>query len=134
MLGTLDRSTPAGQRDAAILLTGFGIAARRGELSSLDIGDLDFEEVGVQISVYRQKTRKMDDPVIHYRANRDLCPVRALEIWLATLAVLGRTDGPLFIRIDRHGRIAPPILRHGLPIGDPAGRMSGQAVGNVIKR
>lgn len=36
MLAGLDRGTPAGRRDAAILLLGFAVAARRGELAGLD--------------------------------------------------------------------------------------------------
>lgn len=134
MLGQIDGSTRAGQRDAAIILLGFGIGARRSELASLDIPDLDFQERGMQVSVYRQKTRKMDDPVIHYRPSAELCPVRATETWLATLAASGRTTGPLFVRISRHGQIANPILRGGVPIGDGEGRMTGQAIAGVIRR
>jgi hypothetical protein len=91
-------------------------------------------ERGVQVQVYRQKTRKHDDPVVMYRADPELCPVRAVLAWIATLEKLGRVPGPLLIRIDRRGRIVPPLTRGGVPVGDPEGRMSGQAVGNVITR
>lgn len=134
MLATLDRTTPAGQRNAAIILLGFGIGGRRSELAGLDIGDLGFAERGVQVSVYRKKTRKMDDPVIHYRPDRTVCPVRAAEAWLATLAASGRTSGPLFVRISRHGQLANTIIRDGEPIGDSGGRMTGQAIAGVIRR
>lgn len=134
MLGKLDRSTAAGRRDAAIVLLGFGVGARRSELAALDIGDLDFQERGVQVTVYRKKTRKMDDPVIHYRPSPALCPVRAAEAWVATLAASGRTTGPLFVRISRHGQLANPIVRAGVPIGNDDGRMTGQAVAEVVRR
>lgn len=57
--------------------------------------------------------------------------VRAL---LAAMADAGRTSGPLLVRIDRHGRIAPPMMREGLPIGDPLGRMTPDAAADVITR
>lgn len=134
MLRTLDRATPAGSRNAAIILLGFGIGGRRSEIASLDIGDLDFRERGVQISVYRKKTRKHDDPVLHYRPDPQLCPVRAAQAWLLKLAASGRTAGPLFVRINRHGHLAHAVTRNGVPIGDNDGRMTGQAVAEVIRR
>lgn len=134
MLATLDRSAPAGQRDAALILVGFGVGARRSEIAALDIGDLDFADLGMQVSVYRKKTRKMDDPVIRYRADAAVCPVKAAESWLGTLAANGRTSGPLFVRISRHGHLANPIIRGGAPIGSGDGRMTGQAAGSVIRR
>lgn len=133
MISATDLSTLAGQRDAAIILAGFGIAGRRSEIASLDIGSLDIRDQGMQVSVYRQKTRKMDDPVVKRRTFAALCPVAASERWIATLAAHGRTSGPLFIRIDRHGNLAAPIMRGGQQIGDPDGRMTGQAVGDVIR-
>jgi site-specific recombinase XerD len=134
MLATLDRSTAAGKRNAAIILLGFAIAGRRGEIASLDIGDLDFQDRGLQVSVYRQKTRKMDDPVVQYRPDRAVCPVHAVAEWTGALGTAGPTAGPLFVRIDRHGRIGHQLTRGGVPIGDSDGRMTGQAVADVIHR
>lgn len=134
MLGTLDRTTPAGKRDAALILLGFGIAGRRSEIASLNIGSVDFRERGAQVSVYRQKTRKHDDPVLHYQPDPALCPVRAAQAWIRELALSGRRVGPLFVRIDRHGNLAHPVMRDGVPIGDPGGRMTGQAIAAVIRR
>jgi len=134
MLGTLDRTAVAGKRNAAILLLGFSIAGRRGEIASIDIGDLDMQDRGIQVTVYRQKIRKMDEPVVHYQPDKSLCPVRATEEWVQALAGLGRSSGPLFVRVNRHGQVAPPLTRNGAPIGDPAGRMTGQAIAQVIQR
>lgn len=134
MLDTLDRETPIGARDAALLLVGFGIAGRRGEIASLDIGSLNIEDRGMQVEVYREKVRKMDDPVVKYRSDPALCPVRAAQAWIRILAEHGRAAGPLFVRINRHGQLAPPITRDGVPIGAPGGRLSGQAVAIVIRR
>jgi site-specific recombinase XerD len=134
MLAILDRSTAAGKRNAAIVLLGFAIAGRRGEIASLDIGELDFQDRGIQVSVYRQKTRKMDDPVVQYRPDKNVCPVRAVAEWIEVLAAAGRAEGPLFVRIDRHGRIGHQVVRDGVPIGDSGGRMTGQAIADVIHR
>ncbi len=134
MLATLDRSSPSGCRDAFILLGGFAIAGRRGEIASLDIPSIEFAARGMQVSVYRQKTRQLDNPVVHYRPDEDLCPVRAAGRWMAMLAAAGRVSGPLCVRIDRHGNLAPSMRRSGAAIGAADGRMSGQAVGQVISR
>lgn len=134
MIATLDRGTPAGQRDAAIILVGFGIAGRRGEIAGLDITDITFAPRGMQLEVYRQKTRIMDHPVLMYQPKADTCPVQAAEQWITALAAVHRANGPLFPRINRHGRIAHPVMRDGQPIGDPGGRMTGQAVADVIRR
>jgi integrase len=131
MLAPIDRTTLVGRRDAAIILVGFGIAGRRGEIASLDIERIRIESLGMQVRVYRQKTRTMDEPVIHRRPARHLCPVCATEDLIASL---GRTSGPLFVRINRHGQPAHQMTRNGQPIGDPSGRMTGQAVGDVIHR
>lgn len=134
MLAALDRSTPAGKRDAAIILLGFAIGGRRSEIASLDVGDLDFQERGLQVSVYRKKTRRLDDPVVQYRPDKAICPVQAALAWTSVLAANGRTSGPLFVRINRHGHLAHQLTRDGVPIGDPGGRMTGQAVADVIRR
>jgi integrase len=40
MIGRLDLTTPVGRRDAALILLGFALAARRSELALLDIVDV----------------------------------------------------------------------------------------------
>jgi site-specific recombinase XerD len=134
MLGLIDRDTLAGCRDAAILLGGFSFGGRRSEISSLNISSIEHRAEGMQITVYRKKTRKMDDPVVKYRPGAALCPVRAVVAWTQVLASGGRTAGPMFVRIDRHGTLAPQLTRNGVPIGSSDGRMTGQAIADVIRR
>ena len=86
------------------------------------------------MSVYRKKTRRMDDPVVQYRADRTVCPPLAVLAWKEVLAANGRSSGALFVRINRHGHLAHPLTRGGVPIGDPDGRMTGQAIADVIHR
>jgi integrase len=97
-------SAPKDIRDRALLLIGFAGAFRRSELVTLDREDISFTPKGLVISVRRSKT----DP---FGAGRRIgisvssdghCAVTALERWLS----LSRIDcGPIFRRIDRHGRI-----------------------------
>lgn len=129
----MDMTKNAGIRDKAMILTGFAVGARRSELAGLDIGSVEFRPEGMQVRVYRAKTRTMTTPVVKYRENPGLCPVRALQAWLAVLAAHGRTSGPLFLRIDRHDNLAPVIIRAGKPIGDQGGRMNGQSISNRLR-
>ncbi|MET8162267.1 tyrosine-type recombinase/integrase [Sphaerisporangium sp. NPDC005289] len=38
------------------------------------------------------------------------------------------------MRIDEHGRVAAPMTRAGRPIGDPDGRMTPEAIADVVAR
>lgn len=134
MLAGLDRTTLAGKRDAALALFGFAVAGRSSEIASTDIGDIVRAEHGIDTSVYRRKIKAFTDNAILYGTDPATCPVRAILGYIDALAAEGRTGGPLFIRIDRHGRMAPPLLRRGTPIGDPTGRMTPEAVGDVVGR
>lgn len=134
MLSRADRSTLAGKRNAALVLLGFATAARVSELVSLNIGAVTEAEHGWDVRLYRKKVRTHTTTAILYGTDPATCPVRALRAYLGTLAVVGRTDGPLFVRIDRHGRLAAPMTRHGKTIGDPSGRLTGEAAADVVER
>ncbi|TXJ80682.1 site-specific integrase [Streptomyces lavendulae] len=134
MLGTLDRDTLIGRRDAALLLLGFASAARASELVALDLADVPETEHGIEASVYRKKIKAFTDTAIPYGSTLATCPVRAVRALREAMAAAGREDGPLFVRIDRHGRVAPPMYRRGVPIGDPTGRLTAQAAAQVVER
>jgi hypothetical protein len=134
MVATLDRSILVGKRDAFIILAGFAIAGRREEIASLNIDGITFRAEGMEVSVYRKKTRKDDAVVVHRRSDPGLCPVRATEDLIGAIAACGSQAGPVIVRIDRHGRPAYPMTRKGSPIGDPDGRITGRAVTQVIHR
>ncbi|MEV5011800.1 hypothetical protein [Streptomyces sp. NPDC055692] len=40
----------------------------------------------------------------------------------------------MFVRIDRHGRIAHPMHRQGQQMGDPSGRITGEGIGDSVPR
>ncbi|MCB2410736.1 hypothetical protein LGH74_22295 [Hymenobacter sp. BT178] len=50
----------------------------------------------------------VEDKAIFYAPNADFCPVRCLRAWLN---LLGRTTGPLFVKIPRAaaGQMALPL-------------------------
>ncbi|MEW2083478.1 tyrosine-type recombinase/integrase [Streptomyces sp. NPDC005283] len=134
MLATLDRDTLIGKRDAAMLLLGYSAATRSSELIGLDIGEPVECDEGYLVSIYRVKMRKFTESAVPYGKTPATCPVRALRSLIAAMREAGHTEGPLFVRIDRHGRIAPPMMRHGKPIGDPSGRLTPDAASDVIER
>ncbi|MFJ7137725.1 tyrosine-type recombinase/integrase [Streptomyces fungicidicus] len=134
MLATLDRATLAGKRDAALLLFGYACAARVSELAALDQADIVDTEDGLLVNVYRRKLKRHDEVAVPYGSHPATCPVRAVRALLTALAAQERTAGPLFVRIDRHGRLAPPMTRHGQTIGDPDGRITPTAAAAVITR
>lgn len=134
MLAELDRTTLIGKRDAAVLLLGFATAARVSELVALDLADVPESENGIEASMYRKKIRAFSGTAVPYGSNPTTCPVRAVRALREALAEAGRTEGPLFVRIDRHGRIAPPMFRRGVPIGEPSGRLTAQAAAQVVER
>jgi integrase len=134
MLSRLDLTLPSGRRDAALIMLGFAVAARRSELAALDISDVTETSKGILVSVYRIKTGNLQDVAVPYGENPQLCAVVAVTRWISTLADCGRTSGPLFVRINQHQQIGAQVMRNGKPIGDPSGRMTAQAVGQVVGR
>lgn len=133
MTDALDRNTLVGIRDTALLVLGFALGARRSELAALDIADLSFTAEGVQAEVRTSKTDRDSrgrTAALPYGAHSVTCPVRTAQAWLAALADHDRTTGPLFLRIDRHGRLGrTPTGR-----GSRDGRLTGQAVALVVSR
>ncbi|MFG2306692.1 tyrosine-type recombinase/integrase [Actinacidiphila glaucinigra] len=135
MVAATDTSTAIGRRDVAALLLGFAVAARRSELRLLDWTDLEEVDEGLAVQVWRPKVNHEGPLGVPYGSNPATCPVRAVRAWRQCLIDHGRQPtGPVFLRIDRHGRIAPPMRRHGQPIGDPAGRITGEAIGDAVAR
>jgi integrase len=134
MTGKIDRTTTKGKRDIALILTGFAVAGRRSELAAMDIEDLQLVDEGVDVELYRRKIRKSQTVAVPYAAEMELCPVLALREWMELLARYGRTRGALWLRVNQHGHLAPPLTRHGRPIGDPTGRITDEAVSDIIEQ
>lgn len=91
-------------RDRALLLIGFAGGFRRSELAAITCEDIERVRQGLVITLRRSKTdqdglgRKIGVPY----GRSKWCPVAALECWLAAAGI---GDGPVFRRVDRHGRV-----------------------------
>lgn len=133
MVAVLDRDTPAGVRDTALLVLGFALGARRSELAALDTTDLVFTPDGLEVTVRTAKTDRDSigrTAALPWGTHPHTCPVRTARAWLTTLADHHRATGPLLVRIDRHGRLGR------VPTGRGAtdGRLTGQAVALIVRR
>jgi len=124
MIEATDPETLTGKRDRVLLVLGFAMMARRSELAALRIGDVRFTDDGLTVLI---RTSKTDQDAIGAEVNipngvhPDTDPVRVVRAWLATLAELGVTDGPLLRRINRWGQLQ-------------GGALSGAAVNEAVQR
>lgn len=104
-----DKEKKSSSRDAALLLVGYAGAFRRSEIASLRVEDMEFGDDGAVVLLRRSKTDQEGRGVrkgLPYGSRRETCPVRSLKAWIE---VLGRDEGALFCRIDRHGNIGDGI-------------------------
>ncbi|MGV2914757.1 integrase [Streptomyces alfalfae] len=135
-LGELDRTRLAGKRDAALMLLGHALASRGSELVPLTWPGsfTELPEGGLRVRVYRKKRKVWQDVDVVLDPDEELCAVRAVRALVAALADEDHHEGALFLRIDRWGYLAPPMQRHGKPIGDPEGRMTIEAASDIVER
>jgi integrase len=122
----LDRLLPAieaipqtlpGLRDRALLLVGFAAALRPSEIARLTLDHVTRHADGIELFLpWRKNDQDARGTKLWLPQGRtDLCPVKALEAWLAAAAI---TEGPLFRRI---WRLPPPRIRRGAkrkPVAD----------------
>lgn len=133
-----DLATVAGVRDRALLTLGLAMMARRSELAGLDFEDITPVAGGLDVLVRRSKTdqtgRGAKVAIPRWPELQHLCPVTALEAYMAALAPRGITTGPLFRGVDKHGRVngEPGWTGHGG--GRGPGRMDPATLELVIAR
>lgn len=97
-----------GLRDAALLTLGWVTALRRSELVALNVGDLEFTQQGIVVTIRRSKTDqdgegvKLGVPA----AKSGLCPVSTVKKWLNRISekTLPPHDTPLFPHIGCSNR------------------------------
>ena len=87
---TETRGGVKGIRDKAILRLLFDLGLRRGELTALDLEDLDLEKKDNQCIGQGENTEERNDPSCSYYCR--------ITEWLK---VLGQDPGPLFLNLDR---------------------------------
>ena len=86
-----------GMRDRALLLVGFAGALRRSELAAIRFERLEKTDRGLRLTMPQTKGRRRTPSSSPCpTAETELCPVRALNAWLAAAGI---TDGPVFRRI-----------------------------------
>ncbi len=135
MIEACDRTTVAGVRDRALLVLGWAMMGRRSEIAALDIADIHSDPNGLIVYVAFSKTDQSGEGVevpIPYWARAEACPVRLVQAWIDLLASRGHTTGPLFRRVDRHGRLSGEPGFAGRNGDTP--RIAGQAVDVILKR
>jgi hypothetical protein len=139
IVAACDAETAAGLRDRAVVLLGFALLARRSELAALNISDIELVPAeGLAVTIRSSKTDQTARGVIrriHYAANEQVCPVRAVLAWTSFLAARDVTSGPLFTRIDRWGNVGPAV--GGRYAATPSsggrdGRLRPQAIGAIV--
>ncbi len=99
IVGGIDRSTPHGIRDAAVILLGYASAVRRAELVVLDLTDIEHKPAGLLLHI---RQSKMDQEghgqqvAVAHGQHATTDPVAALNAWRA---IRGDAPGALFTRI-----------------------------------
>lgn len=88
-----------GVRDRALLLLWFICAGRRSEPTALNLEDLDFRQDGLYVLFRKTKTDQEGKGLLKpvpYSSSSAICPVRAVQEWIACLHAHGYLSGPLF--------------------------------------
>ncbi len=108
MLDKIPADTLRGKRDRALLALGMAGAFRRSELVALQASDLVRLPEGLRVTIRSSKTDQVGaGHVIAILRGSNIKPVRAVQDWLDAAGII---DGPVFRRIDRHGRVGAQAL------------------------
>ena len=110
VVAVIGTDTVAALRDRALLLVGFAGALRRSELAALTREQMRREGRGYVIELIGTKddpNRYGRDVAIPEYAGSPLCPVAAVDAWLAAAEI---TTGPVFRRVRRGGKVGDVAL------------------------
>lgn len=112
ILTAIDRSTPIGARDAAMILLGYASAMRGAELVAVTLGDVETKPAGLLLKVRQSKT----DPYSHGQIVAVAHGSRAATDPVATLAawrrLRGDEPGALFTRVWASRVSLEPLSAH----------------------
>jgi integrase len=100
-LGT--SAEPIEQRDLAMVALAYNTLARRGELLTVRVDDIDAR--GARIRLRRHKTSGQGASAFWYPLRPETLGL--LKTWLATAAI---GEGYVFRGVDRHGNIGLPLI------------------------
>jgi integrase len=119
IVSAIDRTTPRGIRDTALILLGFAGALRRSELAALTLTDLEAKPAGLLLHLRRSKTdpeRRGQVVGVAHGQHALTDPIAALDAWLD---VRFTAPGPVFTSLRPGIRTLQSI--------------SGNAVTNIVK-
>ncbi|BDO43145.1 integrase [Cellulomonas sp. NTE-D12] len=131
ILRHIDRATPAGARDAALLLVGFASALRRSELAALSTADVEWRPTGVLLTIRKSKGDQDGRGQIVAVArgeHAETDPVAALHAWLQ---VRPAGSGPLFSRMRRGGHVTSEPLSGAAVARVLQGRAAGAGLSDL---
>lgn len=123
MLRACDQDTVEGQRDAVILVIGYGMMGRRSELAAIRIEDTTIGDAWITLHLPMSKTDQAahgEDTEIPRALAPDIDAVAIVSRWLQTLADFGITSGPLIRQVHR--------------VGKPLGGLTGQTINHRARR
>ncbi|HET6578390.1 MAG TPA: site-specific integrase, partial [Gemmatimonadales bacterium] len=99
ILNKIDRATPLGARDAAIILLGYASALRRSELVALNLDDIEPKPGGLLLHLRSSKTDQDAEGAVvgvAHGNHAETDPIQALATWRSHR---GDEPGPLFTRL-----------------------------------
>lgn len=105
----IDRTTPIGARDAAMILLGYASALRGGEIPALHLDDIETRPGGILVTVRHSKTDQEAQGqvvAVAHGIHAATDPVAALAAWIK---IRGEEPGALFTRVW-YGRISDQPL------------------------
>lgn len=110
MVATLDHTRPGDVRDHLLVTLGFGMFARRSELASVQLEDVDEVDGGLTVWIRSTKTDRHADNAgrvakVVAQPHPDLDPVRAFHTWRRKLEQRGITHGPLLRQLRKGGTV-----------------------------
>jgi len=108
----IDRTTPIGIQDAAIILLGYASALRRSELVGLTFTDVEHKPAGLLLHLRQSKTDRDghgQQVAVAHGQHALTDPVAALNAWRTTR---GETPGALFTRIWASRISLQPLSGH----------------------
>lgn len=112
IVGGIDRSTPIGTRDAAIILFGYASAMRRAEIVGLELADVEHKPAGLLLTIRRSKMDQEghgQQVAVAHGQHALTDPVAAINAWRA---LRGETPGALFTRIWSSSISLEPLSGH----------------------
>ncbi len=144
-------STAVALRDKALLAVWYAISRRSAETSRLATTDIDIAKPhGMRVTIRFSKTdthgRKEDVIKVPYAKDPTVCPVRAVEDWLAYLKAPADPDHPehgpryalsdetkpLWPRIDREGRFGIEAWARPRKDGNDDGGLSTMSLSRIL--